>query len=65
MGYPEITERPAPKSRTLLCLLRMLYFLRQDGALIRKEETPMSVTDTIALLMLVLAAISLGFQIKK
>lgn len=31
----------------------------------RKEAAPMSVTDTIALLMLVIAAISLGLQIKK
>ena len=31
----------------------------------RKEAAPMSITDTIALLMLVLAAVSLGIQIKK
>ena len=31
----------------------------------RKEESPMSITETIALLMLVIAAVSLGTQIKK
>jgi len=31
----------------------------------RKEVTPMSVMETIALLTLVIAAISLGHQIKK
>ena len=32
---------------------------------LRKKVTPMSVMETIALLTLVIAAISLGYQIKK
>ena len=37
----------------------------QGGAQLRKEDTPMSVEEAIALLMLVLAAISLGADLKK
>jgi hypothetical protein len=37
----------------------------KGGGQLRKEGTPMSVEETIALLMLVIAAISLGIQIKK
>lgn len=36
----------------------------QGGGQLRKEETPMSVTEVIALLMLVLTAIALGLQIQ-
>ena len=39
---------------------------RQEGrGQLRKEGGPVSISETIALLMLVLAAISLGSQIKK
>ena len=40
-------------------------YTRKGGGQLRKEGTPMSVEETIALLMLVIAAISLGIQIKK
>lgn len=37
----------------------------QGGGQLRKEVAPMSITEVIALLMLVIAAISLGYSIKK
>lgn len=37
----------------------------KGGGQLRKEGAPMGITDTIGLLMLVIAAISLGLQIKK
>ena len=40
-------------------------YTRKGGGQLRKEGTPMSVEETVALLMLVIAAISLGIQIKK
>ena len=53
------------KNRGLTNRLAYDIMVMQGGGNFRKEGTPMSTSDVIALLMLVIAAISLGISLKK
>ena len=72
-ALPVVARELPTHNREKIFLKRGLTYLlesvtteaRKGGGQLRKEGTPMSVEETIPLLMLVIAAISLGIQIKK
>ena len=72
-ALPVVAQELPTYNREKIFLKRGLTYLieyaitkaSKGGGQLRKEGTPMSVEETIALLMLVIAAISLGIQIKK